>query len=96
MNPLSAHPPRTPKTSVNTSSSMPFGSHADAIKVDAEDRATEPDGELDDDDEGAQEKSPAKNQIQAQDVWRELFTTSGGRDKALVLHFTTSATTPTD
>ncbi len=76
---------------------MPFGSHTDANKEDdIEEHATDPGGELDDDDEDAQEKSPAKNQIQTQDVWRELLKTSGGRDKALVLHFTSPAATPTD
>jgi hypothetical protein len=62
---------------------MPFSQHADANKIDIEEHATDPDGELDDDDEGAQDKSPAENLIQAQDVWRDLFKTSGGRDKAL-------------
>ncbi|KAH9062090.1 hypothetical protein EDB87DRAFT_1559985 [Lactarius vividus] len=85
MNPLSAHPPRTPQTSVNASSSMPFGSHIDVIRDDTEEHATEPDGELDHDDDGAHEKSPTKIQIQPQDVWRELLKTSGGRDKAFKL-----------
>jgi hypothetical protein len=75
---------------------MPFSQHADANKIDIEEHATDPDGELDDDDEGAQDKSPAENLIQAQDVWRDLFKTSGGRDKALVLHSTSPATTTTD
>ena len=69
---------------------MPF-SHSDAKKVDMEELATEPDGELDDNDEEAQETSPSKNQVHAQDIWREFLKTSGGRDKALVFHFSSSA-----
>lgn len=85
MNPLSAHPPRTPQTSVNSSSSMPFSSHANANDDDAEERAADHDGELDDDDEGAEEKSLTKNPVHAQDIWRELLKTSVGRDKAFKL-----------
>lgn len=74
---------------------MPF-SHADPNTVDIEEHTSDLDGELDDDDEGAKEKGPAKDQIRAQDIWRELFKTSGGRDKALVLDFTAPSTTATD
>lgn len=65
-----------------------------------EDHATEPDGELadedEDEDEGAQEKSPTINQVHPHDIWREFLKTSAGRDKALVLHFPSPAATPTD
>ena len=94
MNPLSAHPPRTPKSSVNTTNSMPF-SHSDSKKEVMDEQASEIDVEVDNDDE-AQEKIPAKIQVRAQDVWREFLKTSGGRDKALVLHFTSPAATSTD
>jgi hypothetical protein len=65
---------------------MPF-SHSNEKRDDMEEHATEPDGELDDEDEGAQEKSATKNQVHPHDVWREFLKTSAGRDKALVLHF---------
>jgi len=84
MNPLSAHPPRTPKSSVNASNSMPF-SHTDARRDDIEEHTAETEVELDDEEEGAQEKSPAQNQVRTQDIWREFLKTSTGRDKALKL-----------
>jgi hypothetical protein len=74
---------------------MPF-SHSDAKKVDMEELVTEPDGELDDNDEEAQETSPSKNQVHAQDIWREFLKTSAGRDKALVFHFSSPTATPAD
>jgi hypothetical protein len=61
-----------------------------------EEHATELEVEVDDDDEGAQEKSPAQNQVRTQDIWREFLKTSVGRDKALVIQFTSPAATPTD
>jgi hypothetical protein len=63
---------------------MPF-SHSNEKRDDMEEHATEPDGELDDEDEGAQEKSATKNQVHPHDVWREFLKTSAGRDKALKL-----------
>lgn len=75
---------------------MPF-SHSDAKTDDIEEHATEVDGEVDDEDEGAEDKSATKNhQVNPHDVWREFLKTSAGRDKALVLHFTSPTATPTD
>ena len=59
-----------------------------------DEQASEIDVEVDNDEESAQEKSPAKNQVRAQDVWREFLKTSGGRDKALVLHIYLSSRYP--
>ncbi len=75
------------------SGSMPFSHHVDTNKDDIEEHAIDVEGELDDDDEGAKEKSPAENQIYSQHVWRELFKTSVGRDKAFVIQFNFSAGT---
>ncbi|KAI0301792.1 hypothetical protein B0F90DRAFT_1838296 [Multifurca ochricompacta] len=85
MNPLSAHPPRTSRNSVITTSAMSFSSQGNNSKEDMEERPDDPEEELDDDDEGSQEKSAAKGQVHAQDVWRELLKTSVGRDKAFKL-----------
>lgn len=72
---------------------MPF-SHPDAKTDDIEEHATEV--EVDDEDEGAEEKSATKNQVNPHDVWREFLKSSAGRDKALVLHFISPAAIPTD
>jgi hypothetical protein len=61
-----------------------------------DDHPTDVEVELDVDEEESQEKSPAKTQIHAQDIWREIVKTSSGRDKAFVLYFTSTATTLTD
>lgn len=95
MNPLSAHPPRTPRTSVTTT--MAFSSQGSAsAKEEVEGRQTELEVELDEEEENSQEKSAVTNQVRTQEVWRELLEASAGRDKAFVLHFTSPETAPTD
>ncbi len=94
MNPESAHPPRTPRTSVTTTT--PFSSQASAENEGTEDDPTELEIEVDEEEEDSQEKSAAKNQVHTQEVWRELLETSTGRDKAFVLHFASPAAIPTD
>lgn len=92
MNPLSAHPPRTPRTSVTS----PFSSHASAEKEEMEEHPNELEVELEEEEEENQEKSAAKTQVRAQEIWRDLLETSAGRDKTFVLHFTSPEITPTD
>lgn len=96
MNPESAHPPRTPRTSVTTTK-MPFSSQATAEDEGSEGGPTELEIEVEEEEEDSQEKkSAAKNQVHTQEVWRDLFETSSGRDKAFVLHFASPAAIPTD
>ncbi|KAH9999409.1 hypothetical protein BJV77DRAFT_939899 [Russula vinacea] len=79
MNPESAHPPRTPRTSVT------FSSQASTGHDGTEDSPTELEVELEEEEEeekDSQENIAAKNQIHPQEVWRELLETSTGRDKA--------------
>lgn len=92
MNPLSAHPPRTPRTSVT----MPFSSQPSAENEETEEYPNELEVEVNDEEEDGQEKLAAKSQVRAQEIWRELLETSGGRDKTFVLHFASPTTTPTD
>jgi hypothetical protein len=82
MNPLSSHPPRTPRTSIvpNSSSTYSNGKYKDSNednreKVDIEDI------EIDEEEENVKS---AERRIRKEEVWRELFLTSIGRDKALV------------
>jgi len=96
MNPLSAHPPRTPRTSVATT---PFSSQLSAAeKEESGENPHELEVELDEEEEeeDVQENSAAQNRIRPQEVCRELLETSAGRDKAFVLHFTSPSTTSTD
>ena len=95
MNPESAHPPRTPRTSVATTTTMPFSSQASVEDEGAEDGPTELEIEVEEEEENSQEKkSAAKNQVHTQEIWRELLGTSTGRDKAFVLHFASPAAIP--
>jgi hypothetical protein len=89
MNPESAHPPRTPRTSVAT---QPFSSQASTGHEGTEECPTELEIELgEEEEEDSQEKSASNNQVYAQEVWRDLVETSTGRDKAFVLHFCLSS-----
>lgn len=89
MNPLSSHPPRTPRTSVISSSTYVYGasvyedapSHAMAEKVEVKEEVYDPADEPDDDDA---ETAAASKRVRREDVWREMIITSDGRDKAFV------------
>ncbi|KAG5648656.1 hypothetical protein DXG03_000002 [Asterophora parasitica] len=88
MNPLSAHPPRTPKTSIINSSSAVhiYGQSIYEPKEDMEpavvDKEEYPE-ELDE--EEVEQKSAGKVRVRKDEVWRDLFLTSNGRDKAFLL-----------
>ncbi|KAL1738839.1 hypothetical protein HDZ31DRAFT_50366 [Schizophyllum fasciatum] len=90
MNPLSSHPPRTPRTSVISSSTYVYGasvyedapSHAMAEKVEVKEEVYDPADEPDEDDATA---AAAAKQVRREDVWREMIITSDGRDKAFKL-----------
>jgi hypothetical protein len=76
---------------------MPFSSQVSAGDEETEEPPNELEVDSDEEEEeDSQEKSAANNQIRGQEIWRELLETSGGRDKAFVLHFTSPATTRTD
>jgi len=75
---------------------MPFSSQASAEKEETDDRPNELEVELEEEEEDSQEKSVAKTQVRAQEIWRDLLVTSAGRDKTFVLHFTSPEITPTD
>ena len=82
MNPLSSHPPRTPRTSIvpNSSSTYSNGKYQNSDednreKVDIEDIEIE---------EEEENVKSAERRIRKEEVWREMFHTSAGRDKAFV------------
>ncbi|GLB33638.1 putative peroxisomal biogenesis factor 11 (PEX11) [Lyophyllum shimeji] len=89
MNPLSAHPPRTPRSSIvaNKSAVHVYGQafhdpadDTEPLVVDKEDvRETE-------EDEEEEDKSKVEGvRVRKEEVWRDLFLTSNGRDKAFKL-----------
>ncbi|KAF8845667.1 hypothetical protein BDN67DRAFT_1064949 [Paxillus ammoniavirescens] len=93
INPLSAHPPRTPRPS--TTAQSQFGSMSisvyDEKAEEQQDWATEKgapvenadeEDELDDQNEGVKE---AEKKVGRHEVWRDMLLTSNGRDKAFKL-----------
>jgi len=83
MNPLSSHPPRTPRTSIISSTSIAhaYGSSTYETK-EGTDQLVGDDGEDDDSEEVVE---VVEGKIRREEVWREMFLTSYGRDKALKL-----------
>jgi hypothetical protein len=82
MNPLSSHPPRTPRTSIISSGSQIYGTGTLESKEEEEGQNLELEKDLDD-----QEEEKVKSlqvRVRKEDVWREMFLTSNGRDKAFV------------
>ena len=75
MNPLSPHPPRTPRTSTVYSSGYELP--ATSPKRISASLDVEPEEERVND-------QPAKTQVRNEEVWREIVKTSDGRDKAFV------------
>lgn len=82
MNPLSSHPPRTPRTSIvpNSSSTYSNGKYKDSNE-DNQEKVDVEDIEIDEEEESVKS---AERRIRKEEVWREVFLTSVGRDKALV------------
>lgn len=82
INPLSPHPPRTPRTSIVAPNATVFHSEVFTSKEELEERPVDLEEEIDD-----TENSPlakAKQRVRREDVWREMVLTSNGRDKAFV------------
>lgn len=84
MNPLSSHPPRTPRTSIiSSNSTYVYGSSIYETKGETEDAIrADQDDELDEEQE--EKAKVAETRIRKEEIWREMFLTSNGRDKAFV------------
>ncbi|CAL1702275.1 unnamed protein product [Somion occarium] len=83
MNPLSSHPPRTPRTSV-TSSSQIYGAEVySSQEISEEQTHIEVEDVSDDEDEKFHQD--ARRRIRKEAVWKELLTTANGRDKTFKL-----------
>jgi hypothetical protein len=83
MNPLSSHPPRTPRTSIvaNSSNTYPNG-HYQNLDADNQEKVDVEDIEIDEEEEKIKS---TERKIKKEEVWREIFLTSAGRDKAFKL-----------
>jgi hypothetical protein len=83
MNPLSSHPPRTPRTSQHYSTSSFDGKEESERQVLVVEEV-----DVDDSDE-KEETREAEGRVGKEAVWREMFLTSDGRDKAFVSRLNT-------
>jgi hypothetical protein len=83
MNPLSSHPPRTPRTSVVAHSSNTYSNEKyQSLTEDTQENVDIEDIEIDEEEEN--KVQAAEKRIRKEEVWREMFLTSAGRDKAFV------------
>ncbi|KAF9008890.1 hypothetical protein BDQ17DRAFT_1275160 [Cyathus striatus] len=83
MNPLSSHPPRTPRASIiSNSSAHVYGSNIYEEKVEVEEAPDPEDVELDEDEE---KLKLAEGRVRQEEIWKDIFLTSYGRDKAFKL-----------
>ena len=83
MNPLSSHPPRTPRTSMHASSSNHYAPSVYEEKTEVEVKVEVDVDDIELDPEEDRVKALEKR-VRKEDVWREMFLTSNGRDKAFV------------
>ncbi|KAK0206248.1 hypothetical protein DFS33DRAFT_1381369 [Desarmillaria ectypa] len=87
MNPLSSHPPRTPRTSVVSSSSHHV--YGSSIYTEKTEEEQQEDGKAEEDidyvDDDSDKMKEAEKRILREEVWREMILTSNGRDKAFKL-----------
>lgn len=79
INPLSSHPPRTPRTSIVANSSS--NTYSNETNEDIPEKVCIDDIEIDEEEEKVK---AAEKRIRKEEVWREMFLTSVGRDKAFV------------
>jgi hypothetical protein len=79
MNPLSSHPPRTPRTSLVSKS----GGVSAAKEVPTEQEPVES-SEIDEEEDHVKE---TERRISKEEVWKEIILTSYGRDKAFVREY---------
>ncbi|VDC06913.1 unnamed protein product [Peniophora sp. CBMAI 1063] len=87
MNPLSAHPPRTPHTSISAASAPSITYNASDIYTSTEENEEKP---VDIEEEVAEAHRERREgdklsprPVRREDVWREILKSSTGRDKAL-------------
>lgn len=84
MNPLSSHPPRTPRTSLMSNGSHVFGTDVYDTKEDAQVTHTFEVEADESESEDGEKADGARARVRREDVWRELLKSANGRDKAFV------------
>ncbi|TEB35516.1 hypothetical protein FA13DRAFT_1684101 [Coprinellus micaceus] len=82
MNPLSSHPPRTPKTSIISNSVHSYNPGFEPSEEQVDEHITPDDLDLDEHDEKVKS---AEKRVLKEEVWREIILSSNGRDKAFKL-----------
>ncbi|KAF8592493.1 hypothetical protein K439DRAFT_1378642 [Ramaria rubella] len=85
INPLSSHPPRTPRTSIITTSLNAYPREIYSSTEEAEEKPLVMGNDDDDEEDEERLESRAGSRVRKEEVWREVLSTSTGRDKALKL-----------
>lgn len=81
MNPMSSHPPRTPRVSIISGTGTYGGSIYTPKEEAPRDEPPEDDAEVDREDEAVKKRA---QRIRKEEIWKEMLKTSQGRDKAFV------------
>ena len=81
MNPLSSHPPRTPRASLISDHSYVYGTSVYDSTEKQDEKPYQGDEELD---QGNAKVKELERRVRREDIWREMLLTSVGRDKAFV------------
>ncbi|KAG5637060.1 hypothetical protein H0H81_005972 [Sphagnurus paluster] len=87
MNPLSAHPPRTPRSSIISPGPAGHVYSQTIYEPKGEIEALAAEKEYVEEEEEEEQESESKIEgirVRKEEVWRDLFLTSNGRDKAFV------------
>lgn len=86
MNPLSSHPPRTPRASTSSAMSAHAFNHShEEMNVRDETDAQSTVDLSDDEDEKKAQRAEASSRVRKEEIWKELLTTAYGRDKTFKL-----------
>jgi len=82
MNPLSQHPPRTPRTSIISNGSTAYKPSTYEAPAEKAEAVQDDDEELDEEEERVK---AAERKVVPEEVWKDMILTSNGRDKAFKL-----------
>jgi len=84
MNPLSPHPPRTPRASLVVAHSHVYGTDIYESAEEQKEQSIVVDEGVDEDEEEEDNVQHLRRKVRKEDIWREMIITSVGRDKAFV------------
>ena len=81
MNPLSSHPPRTPRASLIAAHSHVYGTDIYESTEEKQEQSMDAEAYVDEEEVNVND---IQRKVRKEDIWREIILTSVGRDKAFV------------